>query len=262
MNGNKNEYERILQDFAETGSLLCQKGWAERNAGNISIEITADQWEMIKSKNQISVCRSEIARPALADKIILITTTGSRMRDLARRPAENICALKFDSSGGIYTVYQCDNGPANLPSSELPTHLAIHERIGGAAERAVLHCHCTELIALTHIPEYQNEAALNKLLMGMHPELLLFIPEGIAFVPYQLTGSASLAEASANMMAAHKIAVWEKHGVTAAGATATEAYEIIEIAAKAAKVFFMCAAVGMRPEGLTDEQIEEVLGLL
>jgi rhamnulose-1-phosphate aldolase len=127
-----------------------------------------------------------------------------------------------------------------------------------APEKVILHTHPDELIALTHIPDYLDETVLNRILWGMIPEVKVFVPEGIGFVPYQLPGSEALAEATIKSLDAHKIVLWEKHGCLATGTNIVEAFDSIDVLNKAAKIFLLCKNAGFSPEGLSEEQINEL----
>ena len=161
------------------------------------------------------------------------------MRDLAKNPWDHLCLLRITEDGTGYrnlafssdirhTTYDISK---KTPTSELPTHLSIHETLlnKNPEIKAVVHTHATELIALTHIPDFKSAESLNRLLWGMHPETMLFIPQGTGFIPYLLTGSTSIAEASAAALTDHNIAIWEKHGVIATGTTVTEAFDTIDL---------------------------------
>jgi rhamnulose-1-phosphate aldolase len=139
-----------------------------------------------------------------------------------------------------------------VPTSELPAHLAIH---GMLLERkpqhtTVIHTHATELIALTHIKEFTSSEKINKLLWAMHPETAMFVPEGTGFVPYSVPGTQEIAEATVKELENHPMVIWEKHGVFATGHSVTEAFDIIDIMSKSAKIFFMVKQSGFEPEGL------------
>ncbi len=119
---------------------------------------------------------------------------------------------------------------------------------------ALLHAHVTELIALTHIREFCSSEALNRLLWGMHPESYLFIPGGLAFIPYDLPGTTDIALASALALQDHSIAIWEKHGVLATGTSVAVAFDNIDLLATSAHIYFMVKGTGYEPEGLTERQ--------
>jgi len=65
-------------------------------------------------------------------------------------------------------IHKKDSVTNFQPTSELPTHLGIHQLIikRGTNEKVVMHTHANELVALTQIKEFCNEEKLNKTLMG------------------------------------------------------------------------------------------------
>ena len=82
------------------------------------------------------------------------------------------------------------------PTSELPTHLAIHQQLvrKESKNRVIIHSHPNELIALTHSPLYKNEEVLNRVLFGMHPESAIVVPKGVGMVPYGIPGTVEIAD--------------------------------------------------------------------
>ena len=128
----------------------------------------------------------------------------------------------------------------------------------GAPQCAVLHTHPNELLALTHLKAINDEAALNRLLWAMHPETKTVIPEGVGLAPYQAPGSAALEAATLRAIAEHRVILWEKHGVVAIGRDVFEAFDMIDTLNKSAQVYFLCAATGAVPQGLTDAQVAEL----
>ena len=135
-----------------------------------------------------------------ANGYFFVTGTGKRMRDLARNPMKNACIIKMNNEGNSYHIIS--KNKKNLydfrPTSELPTHLAIHDIMvkTESPNQAVVHTHPNELVALTQIKEFQDEERLNKLLWGMHPESVVFVPNGLALFPYILPGTTKIADAT------------------------------------------------------------------
>lgn len=77
----KKEVEKI----AEVAGYLWQNGWAERNGGNITVNITDLVDDEIKALPAISeVKQIGTALPALKGCYFFCKGTGKRMRDLAR----------------------------------------------------------------------------------------------------------------------------------------------------------------------------------
>ena len=255
---------KIITDISELGSCLWQKGWAERNAGNISVNITewlTDELKMkIKSEHSLELPLSQ-SYPALTGASFLITGTGKRMRDLARDPLHNVLLIQICERGDCLKLFPlCDSEIFIQPTSELPTHLSIHEQLikTGAKERALVHTHPNELIAITQIRQFCDQDALNKLLWSMHPETIVFIPEGVGFIPYLVPGSDEIAQATLKKFQTHKVIMWEKHGSFAIGINVFEAFDLIDTLAKSAQIYFQCRAAGHKPEGLPDNKLQEL----
>jgi len=122
----------------------------------------------------------------------------------------------------------------------------------------VIHTHTTELVALTQAKEFCSQDTLNKLLWGMHPETIIFVPKGVGFVPYILPGSAEIAEKTMEALGDHDVVLWEKHGVFAIGKGVSDTFDVIDILAKSAHIFFMCRSVNIIPDGFTDQQLNEL----
>lgn len=250
----------IISEVAEVAGFLWQRGWAERNAGNISVCLK----DVPKSDLPAHYQRTDYPLPERASDVagmsFFITATNHRMRDLARKPMENALIIKVTDDGAAYNIISHIEPTDLRPTSELASHLAIHSLIirRGTAHRVVMHTHARELIALTQIKELCNEERLNSLLWGMHPETKLLVPEGIGFVPYLIPGTTALGDATVRALEKHDVALWEKHGVFAIGPNPHETFDLIDILTRSASIYFLCRSAGKEPEGLTDSQIEEL----
>lgn len=241
--------KKTIQSVASVGQLLFQKGWAEKNAGNLSYDVT----DFIKAKPK---------KPTeLAGRSFLVTGTGTRYRDIEKDPEGCLCILRISEKGKGHEIIWGGRRKGFGPTSELSSHLKMQHALlkKGGRLKVVLHSHPNELIALTHLPETNNQDALNWALWGMIPEAKLFVPQGIGLVPYRLTGSEDLAEATVRVLEErHKVVMWEKHGALAVGADPDEAFDLIDAMNKAATMYLLCKQTGQNPQGLTREQIEEI----
>lgn len=251
----------VIRETAEIAGYLWQRGWAERNAGNISVNITdvmLSEFPVVVS----SICITLSTKyPKLAGNYFLVTGTGKRMRDLARKPIKNALIIKLnEDASGYYIISQNTDCESLRPTSELPTHLGIHQMIAerGSSEKVVMHTHATELIALTHCKEFCNPKALNKIVWDMHPETIMFVPKGIGFVPYLLPGSLDIAEETIKALQHHDVALWEKHGVFAIGKNVADTFDLIDILAKSARIYFLCRSADIVPDGFREKQLEEL----
>jgi len=258
-NQNK-EIRKVVQQVAEVAQYLWDRGWAERNAGNISVNINHLVTEKPDDLNQYTVHHLPQQYPLLANHLFFVTGTGKRMRDLARSPEKNAIFIKISSDGSHYQILK-NKTTDFLPTSELPTHLAIHQQIAesGRHEKVIMHAHVLELIALTHFPENTSAKAINKIIWGMHPETKMFLPEGLGFVPFTKPGSVEIAKKTLQEFENHKLVLWEKHGIFASAENVMDAFDNIDIASKSAKIWFMCKQAGFDPVGLSPQQINELI---
>jgi rhamnulose-1-phosphate aldolase len=256
---NNHSLKDVIFEVAEIAEYLWQRGWAERNAGNISVNITGMIGEHLSKLDTFPSFDLPQPYPELAGKYFFVSGTGKRMRDLAREPLRNALIICIDDNGSRYHILSRDEGHISgfKPTSELPTHLGIHRMIiqRNSNEKVVIHTHANELVALTQIEKFCNEESLNKLLWGMHPETMVFIPQGVGFVPYVTPGTEQIAEATLKALENHNVVIWEKHGVFAIGSNAFDTFDLIDILGKSAKIFFLVRSSGYKPQGLTDEQL-------
>jgi rhamnulose-1-phosphate aldolase len=259
---NNKKLTSIIKDVAELADYLWQRGWAERNAGNISMNLSGIIKEEFGQMDDYPSFKLDREYKNLQGGYFFVTGTGKRMRDLARNPMKNACILKITEDGSKYHIISRNKN--NLydfrPTSELPTHLAIHEKLvmKQSKNRAIVHTHPNELVALTQIQQFQNEEEINRLLWGMHPEAVVFVPQGLALVPYILPGTESIAQATLSGLKDSDVIMWEKHGTFAIGEDVLDAFDKIDILSKSAQIYFMVKQAGFEPEGLTIDQINDL----
>jgi rhamnulose-1-phosphate aldolase len=258
---NNKALKSVIKEIAEIAGYLWQGGWAERNAGNISVDISDLFQQEIPEYSLCPFFEMEVAYPELAGKFFFVTGTGKRMRDLARKPMKNATIILLNAkANGYWILSQKAETDIFMPTSELPTHLGIHQMIAqrGSTEKAVLHTHATELITLTQASEFCNQDILNRLLWNMHPETIVFIPKGVGFVPYLLPGTTDIAVETLKALQDHDVVLWEKHGVFAIGKSVPDTFDLIDILAKSARIFLMCRSANIVPGGFTDNQLADL----
>jgi rhamnulose-1-phosphate aldolase len=231
----------VAAEIAEVASILWQKGWAEGGGGNISVNVTNYYPGIHIDFRTFPMIPLEVKYPAIAHNYIFITSKGSRMRSIAKDPGSGLCLVKISKKGDGYQVLFEDPENPLIPSSELPSHFAIHNQMvrQRQGEKAIVHTHAHELIVLTHDKNLQNEIKMNEVLLNMHTETAFFIPEGIGYVPLYTPGSEELAKATLKSLKNHKVILWEKHGCMATGKDVNEAFDRIDLMAKAAKIYLL-----------------------
>lgn len=244
--------------IAEVAGYLWQNGWAERNGGNITVNITAYVDDEIRQMPAISeVKHIGVTLPQLKGKYFYCKGTGKRMRDLARRPMDNGSVIRVLDDCETYVII-ADN-PVQ-PTSELPSHLSVHNRMieSGSPYTATVHTHPIELIAMSHNKKYMGRDVLTRILWSMIPETKAFCPLGLGVVPYQLPGSLGLADGTLRELEDYDVVLWEKHGVFAKGLDVMDAFDQIDVLSKSAKIYIDAKCMGFEPDGMTQEQLQEM----
>ena len=138
---------------------LCDDGynqnWHERNGGNLSYRMTADEVEQCRPFFNFD--RPWVNMGVQADNLkgeyFLVTGTGKYFRNVILDPAANICIVEINDEGDSYRiVWGLVNGGG--PTSEFPTHFMNHSVRTAATNgkcRVIYHAHPVNIIALTFV---------------------------------------------------------------------------------------------------------------
>lgn len=255
---NRPQLAAEVNKVAEVAGYLWQKGWAERNGGNITVNVTKFVDDEIKTLPAISeVKQIGITLPHLKGGYFYCKGTGKRMRDLARWPMDNGSIIRILDDCASYVII-ADN-PVQ-PTSELPSHLAVHNRMleVGSPYNATVHTHPIELVAMSHTKKFLEKDVLTRLLWSMIPETKAFCPLGLGVVPYELPGSEALANATMKELEDYDVVLWEKHGVFAKSLDVMDAFDQIDVLVKSADIYVKAKCMGFEPDGMSDEQMKEM----
>ena len=243
---------------AEVAGYLWQNGWAERNGGNITVNVTDLVDKAIKALPALTEPKPiGVELPQLRGCYFYCKGTGKRMRDLARWPMQNGAIIRILGDCAHYVII---GDEVVWPTSELPSHLSVHARLieKGSPYRATVHTHPIELVAMSHNKPFLGKDVLTEILWSMIPETKAFCPLGLGIVPYTLPGSNELAEATLKELENYDVVMWEKHGVFAQGLDAMDAFDQIDVLSKSAKIYIAARQMGFEPEGMTQEQMAEM----
>ncbi|SHF62301.1 L-rhamnulose 1-phosphate aldolase [Bacteroides luti] len=247
-----------VAEVAEVAGYLWQKGWAERNGGNITINITDVVTDEIREMKAISdKMQIGTTLPHLKGCYFFCKGTNKRMRDLARWPMENGSVIRICDDCASYEIIA---DQVVRPTSELPAHLSMHNYLIGSGSnyKAAMHTHPIDLVAMTHNPAFLEKDVLTKLLWSMIPETRAFCPRGLGIIPYKLPSSIELAEATVKELADYDVVMWEKHGVCAVGENVMEAFDMVDTLSKSAQIYLTAKSMGFEPTGMADELMEEL----
>ena len=248
-----------VDQVAEVAGYLWQKGWAERNGGNITINITDNVDDAMRALPALTEPRPiGKTQPHLEGCWFYCKGTGRRMRDLARDPMANGSIIRILPDCAHYEIVA---DALVAPTSELPSHLAVHDYLlaKGSPYRASLHTHPIELVALSHSWKWLEKDAATRMLWSMIPETKAFCPRGLGIVPYMMPSSIELAEATIRALDEdYDVVLWEKHGVFAVDTDILNAFDQVDVLTKAAQIYLAARNMGFEPEGMTDAQMREL----
>ena len=247
-----------VEKVAEVAGYLWQKGWAERNGGNITVNVTEYVDDAIKAMPAISEVKPIGAvLPHLKGCYFYCKGTQKRMRDLARRPMENGSIIRILDDCASYVIIA--DSPV-MPTSELPSHLSVHNYLipKGLPYKASVHTHPIELVAMSHNKKFLEKDVASNLLWSMIPETKAFCPRGLGIIPYKLPSSVELAEATIRELDDYDVVMWEKHGVFAVDVDVMAAFDQIDVLNKSALIYIAAKNMGFEPDGMSQEQMKEM----
>ncbi len=247
-----------LEKVSKVAGYLWQREWAERNAGNLSINLTS-----FFTKDEVKGIGEFVPfdfPKGTAGFVIFITGTGCYMRSLIDKIEEAACILYINEAATGYHIIWGGKSENFAPTSELISHASLHlfNKENNPSHLAVLHTHPLELIVLTHHELFQDEEKLNNSLWKMIPEIRVFVPKGVHCTPYALPSTADLAKVTMEAFKTRNISLWEKHGATATGEDIERAWDYLDVANKAAKLLLMAWSAGFEPAGLSKKQLKEL----
>ena len=120
---NNPALKREIDKVAEVAGYLWQNGWAERNGGNITINVTHLINDAVRQLPAICEVKPiGVTLPSLKNCYFYCKGTGRRMCDLARYPMQNGSIIRILDDCASYEIIADE--PV-MPTSELPSHLTV-----------------------------------------------------------------------------------------------------------------------------------------
>ena len=246
--------DELVASIGEAGQRLSEIKATEGAAGNISVYAgwPVDVRHRFPLAEQIPLPQPA---PALAGKLVLITGSGRRLRDIQADPEGNLGALVINPGGLTAQLYTSPRRLFKRITSEFNSHLAAHEDAVARTNtnfQALAHAQPPNMVYLSHISAYRDQALFNQKLLRWQPETIVELPQGVCVLPFLLPGSRALMEATVAGLREHNLVLWSKHGVMSRSDTSVvRAADIIEYAETAAHYEYMDLAAHGQAEGLT-----------
>ncbi len=233
----------FLVEFAKTAANMYRLGWDERNGGNISYLLKEEEVKEFLDVNHVirklplaGVNSAAFDISPLIGKYFLVTGTGKYFKNVLDDPETNLGIIRIAKDKTIDLLWGYKDG--GRTTSEFPAHMMSHiARLKvDPNNRVVMHCHPTNLLAMTYVHEL-DEAKFSHTLWEMSTECIVVFPEGVGVLPWMLCGTDEIGIATAEKMASFRIVLWSLHGVYAAGKDLDETFGLIETVEKAATIY-------------------------
>ena len=246
----------FVKEMQATTANMYRLGWDERNGGNISYLLdTEEVAQYLDLKKVIRTIPTGFDATALIGKIFIVTGTGKYFKNVEGDPETNLGIIRIAEDGTTAELlwgYQ-DGGKF---TSELPAHLMSHiSRLTVDPEnRVVMHCHPTNLLAMTYVHSLDTKEFTHTL-WQMSTECVVVFPDGVEVLPWMLCGTNEIGEATAEKMKSARSVVWALHGLYGAGKSLDEAFGLVETVEKAATIYMLTAHLP-RVNTITDEELK------
>ena len=232
----------FVKEMQDTTANMYRLGWDERNGGNISYMLDADEvYQYLDESNVIRKIPLGFDATKLTGKIFIVTGTGKYFKNVKGDPENNLGIIRIAENGTDAELLWgfADGGRF---TSELPAHLMSHiARLSVNPEnRVIIHSHPTNTLAMNYVHSLDEKEFMHTL-WQMCTECIVVFPEGIGTLEWMLCGTNEIGEATAEKMKDFRLVVWGMHGIYGAGNNLDEAFGLIETVEKAAQIYMLTA---------------------
>ncbi len=247
----------FVQGMIKATSDMWLKGWDERNGGNVSLRLLPEDVAPYKAdfySEPRSVALTQAA-PELANHYFIVTGSGKFFRNVQLSPAESLAVIQLNGQGTGYRILWGLTA-GGLPTSELAAHLQSHivrMKVTDGQDRVIMHCHATNLIALTYVLELDS-AKFTREIWECSTECLVVFPDGIGIVPWMVPGTDGIGAATADQMQHHTLVLWAYHGIFGSGPSLDDAFGLIDTAEKSAEILVKVIAMGGKKQTISTEE--------
>ena len=230
----------FLVKMCKTTANMYRLGWDERNGGNISVMIDAEEVEpYIDPSYVVRTIPMGFKADSLIGKYFLVTGTGKYFKNVEEDPAHNLGLIRIAADGETAELMwgYTDGGKF---TSELPAHLMSHmARLEqDPNNRVIMHTHPTHTRAMTHIHPL-NDKEFTHTIWETCTECIVVFPDGIGVLPWMLCGNNEIGVATAEKMKEYRLVVWGLHGIYGAGKDLDETFGLIETVEKGAQLYML-----------------------
>ncbi|MCF0136539.1 MAG: rhamnulose-1-phosphate aldolase [Lachnospiraceae bacterium] len=250
----------FMVEMVRTLTEMYRHGWDERNGGNVSLMLSAEQVEgYLEPDRVLRTLPTGFSAPSLAGKYFLVTGTGKYFKNVQYDPAANLGIVRITEDGEHADLLwgYTDGGQF---TSEFPAHMMSHvARLKADPEnRVIMHCHPANILAMTYVHTL-DEREFTRTLWQMCTECIVVFPDGVNVLPWMLCGTNEIGLATAEKMNTARVVVWAQHGIYGAGRDLDESFGLIETVEKGAEIYMKIAHLP-RVNTISDEALHQLEG--
>ena len=257
----------ILETPALRAFIACahngwERGWHERNGGNLSYRMTEDEAALCCAQFDESGAWVPlgVSAPNLAGEAFIVTGTNRYFQNIKEKPEENIGIARLNEAGDAYRiVWGLTAG--HKPTSEFPTHILNHSVRAAATQgksRVIYHAHPVDVVALTFVLPMTAKAFTRAFWQAM-TECVVIFPEGVGAVPWMVCGGAEIAVATAKEMERFAAVIWGQHGIFCAGEDFDSTFGMMHAIDKAAQILLKVMATNLPVlQTITDDNLRAI----
>lgn len=254
----------IIQAYIRMCNDGWTQGWHERNGGNLTYRMKADEVEeclpFFKTQTGDWTDMGVIAQN-LAGEYFIATGSGKFFRNVILAPQDNICIAELNDKGNAYrVVWGLEKG--GEPTSEFPSHIMNHsvrKTATGGDYRVIYHAHTPSLIALTYILPL-TARDFSRALWQSATECPVVFPDGVGVVEWMVPGGPAIAMATCELMKKYDAAVWAHHGLFCSGPDFDITFGLMHTIEKAADIYIrvLAAGQGKRLQTISDDNLRAI----
>lgn len=240
---------KFMKGFIKMADDGFQQGWHERNGGNLSYRLKAEEVEMIRPRlnapGEWQPIGTEV--PGLAGEFFLVTGSGKYFRNIAVDPEACLAIIELDDKGVNYRI-RWGLVEGGRPTSELPTHLMNHEvkkKLTNGKHRVIYHAHTTNTIALTFVLPLDDKVFTRELWESA-TECPVVFPDGVGVVGWMVPGGREIAIKTAELMKKYDVVIWAHHGMFCSGEDFDLTFGLLHTVEKSAEILVKVMSMAPR----------------
>lgn len=255
---------KVVQGFLRMCNDGWEQGWHERNGGNLTYRMRAEEVETCRPyfvKTPSEWVAMNVKAEDLGGSFFMTTGSGRFFRNAFLAPVETAGIVEISKTGDAWRiVWGLENG--GQPTSEFSAHFLNHSVRSAATNgeaRVMYHAHPANVVAMTYLLPL-TARDFTRALWQSETECPVVFPGGVGVVGCMVPGSIELAEATAKCMQEYDAVVWANHGLICAGPDFDAVFGLMHTIEKAADIYIrvLSAGQGRIRQTITDDELRAI----